>query len=181
MMTDLPSAGLLHSDTHGSLLAYRSPWLFAVRCVLLRLPVPRHSPCALLLFSLLLNCSLYLACLATMLPSASRLPRFPCSSPIPLPKCFLSTRYLSRAAPLLYHISSYLVNYLISSSPFIIVYKKFWGSLYEQFTTISILSLLSYLYFERNLSLINIVLFLCIALNKYLLFLFHIFGHLEKL
>ena len=40
-------AGLLHSDTHGSSPAYGSPWLFAVRCVLLRLLVPRHSPCAL--------------------------------------------------------------------------------------------------------------------------------------
>ena len=28
--------------------AYNSPWLFAVNRVLLRLPVPRHSPCALL-------------------------------------------------------------------------------------------------------------------------------------
>jgi hypothetical protein len=27
--------------------AYDSPWLFAVSCVLLRLPVPRHPPCAL--------------------------------------------------------------------------------------------------------------------------------------
>ena len=28
-------------------LTYSSPWLFAVSHVLLRLPVPRHSPCAL--------------------------------------------------------------------------------------------------------------------------------------
>ena len=28
--------------------AFGSPWLFADRCALLRLPVPRHSPCALL-------------------------------------------------------------------------------------------------------------------------------------
>ena len=40
-------AGLPHSDIHGSMPAYGSPWLFAVRCVLHRLLMPRHSPCAL--------------------------------------------------------------------------------------------------------------------------------------
>ena len=40
--------GLPHSDIHGSVLIYSSPWLFAVSHVLLRLPVPRHSPYALL-------------------------------------------------------------------------------------------------------------------------------------
>ena len=40
-------AGLLHSDTHGSMPTYGSPWLFAVSRVLRRLLVPRHSPCAL--------------------------------------------------------------------------------------------------------------------------------------
>ena len=40
-------SGLLHSDIHGSMPACGSPWLFAARCVLHRLPVPRHSPCAL--------------------------------------------------------------------------------------------------------------------------------------
>src|SRR5699024_5058611 len=39
--------GLLHSQIHGSMPTYGSPWLFAVSRVLLRLPVPRHSPCAL--------------------------------------------------------------------------------------------------------------------------------------
>ena len=34
-------------------LAYSSPWLFAVNHVLLRLLVPRHSPCAL--YSLIIN------------------------------------------------------------------------------------------------------------------------------
>ena len=56
MMTDLPSAGFFHSDIHVSLPAYGSSWLFAVRCVLLRLPVPRHSPCALLPISFLYMC-----------------------------------------------------------------------------------------------------------------------------
>ena len=40
-------AGLLHSEIHGSMPTYGSPWLIAVSRVLLRLPVPRHSPCAL--------------------------------------------------------------------------------------------------------------------------------------
>ena len=44
---DMTPAGLLHSDTCGSKPAYGSPQLFAVCCVLLRLLVPRHSPCAL--------------------------------------------------------------------------------------------------------------------------------------
>ena len=43
----IPSEGLPHSDTHGSRLICSSPWLFAACHVLLRLPVPRHSPCAL--------------------------------------------------------------------------------------------------------------------------------------
>ena len=36
-----------HSDIHGSMPAFGSPWLFADCCVLRRLLVPRHSPCAL--------------------------------------------------------------------------------------------------------------------------------------
>ena len=39
--------GFPHSDIGGSLRAYRSPPHFAVRCVLHRLSVPRHSPYAL--------------------------------------------------------------------------------------------------------------------------------------
>ena len=41
-------AGFPHSDTHGSKPAFGYPWLFADRCVLHRLLVPRHSPCALI-------------------------------------------------------------------------------------------------------------------------------------
>ena len=40
--------GFPHSDIHGSTLICSSPWLFAACHVLLRLPVPRHSPYALL-------------------------------------------------------------------------------------------------------------------------------------
>ena len=47
MMYEFCSYGLLHSDIHESLPTYGSPWLFAVCRVLRRLPVPRHSPCAL--------------------------------------------------------------------------------------------------------------------------------------
>ena len=43
--------GFPHSDTHGSSLACRSPWIFAARCVLLRFRKPRHPPFALLSFS----------------------------------------------------------------------------------------------------------------------------------
>ena len=39
--------GLPHSDIRGSKLICSSPQLFAACHVLLRLPVPRHSPCAL--------------------------------------------------------------------------------------------------------------------------------------
>ena len=46
-LTELHSAGFPHSDTHGSMPAFGSPWLFADCCVLRRLLVPRHSPCAL--------------------------------------------------------------------------------------------------------------------------------------
>ena len=46
-LTEYCSAGFPHSDIHGSLPAFGSPWLFADCCVLLRLLVPRHSPCAL--------------------------------------------------------------------------------------------------------------------------------------
>ena len=41
-------AGFPHSDIHGSRPAFGYPWLFVDRYVLLRLPVPRHPPCALL-------------------------------------------------------------------------------------------------------------------------------------
>ena len=55
MMTDLQSAGFPHSDIHGSMSAFDSPWLFADRCVLRRLPMPRHSPCALCSLTIFLN------------------------------------------------------------------------------------------------------------------------------
>ena len=44
---DFPLAGLLHSEICGSKPTYGSPQLIAVSHVLLRLSVPRHSPCAL--------------------------------------------------------------------------------------------------------------------------------------
>ena len=40
--------GFPHSDSHGSLPVYDSPWRFAVFCVLLLLCMPRHPPYALL-------------------------------------------------------------------------------------------------------------------------------------
>ena len=62
----MPPAGFPHSDIHGSLSAFDSPWLFADRCVLLRLSVPRHPPCALL--SLTCNILSY-ACVQFLLES----------------------------------------------------------------------------------------------------------------
>ena len=53
---------LLHSEICGSKCTYHSPQLIAVNHVLLRLPMPRHSPCALFSFTIcscfwvLLNC-----------------------------------------------------------------------------------------------------------------------------
>ena len=41
-------AGFPHSDIHGSRDICSSPWLFAACRVLLRLLMPRHSPCALI-------------------------------------------------------------------------------------------------------------------------------------
>ena len=46
-LLDMNPAGLSHSDISGSKPTYGSPKLFAVSRVLHRLPVPRHSPCAL--------------------------------------------------------------------------------------------------------------------------------------
>ena len=51
------SCGLLHSEICGSMLAYNSPQLIAVNHVLHRLPMPRHSLCALFCFTI---CSLVL-------------------------------------------------------------------------------------------------------------------------
>ena len=45
---NLTCGGLPHSDIHGSMLICSSPWLFAACHVLLRLPVPRHPPYALI-------------------------------------------------------------------------------------------------------------------------------------
>ena len=46
---------MLHSDICGSIRACRSPQLFAAYRVLLRLPVPRHSPCALISLTIFFN------------------------------------------------------------------------------------------------------------------------------
>jgi hypothetical protein len=47
----ITTGGFPHSDTHGSKLAYSSPWHFGVRPVLRRLLAPRHPPCALSTFT----------------------------------------------------------------------------------------------------------------------------------
>ena len=48
MVIGLLPIGFPHSDISRSLLTYSSLMRFAVRCVLLRLLVPRHPPCALI-------------------------------------------------------------------------------------------------------------------------------------
>ena len=46
-VTGLLPAGLSHSEILGSILVCKSPRLIAAYHVFHRLPVPRHSPCAL--------------------------------------------------------------------------------------------------------------------------------------
>ena len=55
MMTKYCLAGFPHSEIHGSMAAFASPWLFADRCVLRRLLMPRHSPCALCSLTIVSN------------------------------------------------------------------------------------------------------------------------------
>ena len=50
----LQRIGFPHSDSHGSIRMCQSPWIFAACHVLLRLQEPRHPPCTLINFSLLL-------------------------------------------------------------------------------------------------------------------------------
>ena len=57
-LTEYCSAGFPHSDIHGSMPAFDSPWLFVDRYVLRRLPMPRHSPCALISLTFLELCVL---------------------------------------------------------------------------------------------------------------------------
>ena len=44
---DMTPCGFPHSEIHGSKVICTSPWLIAAYHVFRRLPVPRHSPCAL--------------------------------------------------------------------------------------------------------------------------------------
>ena len=61
---DFTPCGLLHSDICASMLAYSSTQLFAVNHVLRRLPMPRHSPCALISFTIcFLQVMSFLLCL----------------------------------------------------------------------------------------------------------------------
>ena len=54
-LTEYCSAGFPHSEIHGSMAAFALPWLFADRCVLRRLLMPRHSPCALCSLTIVSN------------------------------------------------------------------------------------------------------------------------------
>ena len=62
---------MLHSDICGSIRACRSPQLFAAYHVLRRLPMPRHSPCALISLTICFSWS--------QIMLVSRLKNFYCS------------------------------------------------------------------------------------------------------
>ena len=118
-LTDLHLPGCPIRKSPDISLAYSSPRLFAVNRVLLRLPVPRHSPCALcsltffyVRLSSVLNVSRLHDRLATTLPRFSRIalnffPAIrktlkPCKSRFDLPRTSkselcdsLNLRYLS--------------------------------------------------------------------------------------
>ena len=59
---DSSSYAFPHSDIHGSMLIYSSPWLFAVSRVLLRLLMPRHSPYALFRLNFVLESQIVKVC-----------------------------------------------------------------------------------------------------------------------
>ena len=98
LMDDMPShAGFPHSDTSGSQPTYGYPKTFVVRHVLHRLPVPRHSPCALLHLTFLrvLNSSLFenysfFSFGFSTSATCSFLPKFLCSKNFTL-LCFTSS------------------------------------------------------------------------------------------
>ena len=54
-ITEVLSVRFPHSDIHGSLVIYTSPWLFAAYHVFRRLLVPRHPPCALISLTFLVS------------------------------------------------------------------------------------------------------------------------------
>ena len=60
-LTEYCSAGFPHSEISGSMRMCRSPELIAACHVLLRLPVPRHSPCALFSLTIVGASSLHCA------------------------------------------------------------------------------------------------------------------------
>ena len=65
-LRDSSSRGFPHSDIRGSMLICSSPRLFAACHVLRRLPMPRHSPYALLRLNYLRQFSLPLLVLASL-------------------------------------------------------------------------------------------------------------------
>ena len=96
--------GFPHSDTCGSRLICSSPQLFAAYRVLLRLPMPRHSPCALFSLNFMSFANLFTfkvfcdSCLATLSPSRS---------------FDLSTRYVVVLLPYVFpHIAVILLDLL---------------------------------------------------------------------
>ena len=58
-LSGIPLIEFPHSDTCGSMLICSSPQLFAAYRVLLRLPMPRHSPCTLYSLNFVRNANLF--------------------------------------------------------------------------------------------------------------------------
>ena len=111
-MTGLQPAGLLHSEIHGSMSAYDSPWHIAVNCVLLRLPVPRHSPCALCsltIYYVILFVSISLAKLHLVLPICSFFQKFDFSLHITLCSVFKVQCFASQSITKSLRLASFAV------------------------------------------------------------------------
>ncbi len=102
-MTEVCSVGLLHSEIHGSKRTYRSPWLIAVNHVLRRLPMPRHSPCALCCFTI---CFMFMSSLELLIQILVVF--------YPIQKFFLSSLLVvsSFALLLLYSVFKFLFLFL---------------------------------------------------------------------
>ena len=66
----ITTSGFPHSDIHGSMLAYSSPWHFGVRPVLRRLLAPRHPPCALSNFTCFLRRLASYGCVTSVAPQS---------------------------------------------------------------------------------------------------------------
>ena len=100
--TDMTLCGFPHSDVCGSLLVCSSPQLFAAYHVLLRLLVPRHSPCALcsLTVPVSFTGSLEDPCTNKIFPPSLQFPTISCFFDILLRSFFFEFIQFSMCVPL---------------------------------------------------------------------------------